>query len=218
MRSFLTPFSRFFGFVPADMRDFFADLPTLTTPRLILRKARMRDAADIYAYAQDEEVARHVFWEPHRSLRDSRAYVRYLKGLSAAGEPSSYVMELKETGKVIGTVGFVDCREEHAEAEIGYSMGKAYWNRGLMTEAVGELLRMCFEDMGLHRVCAKHETDNPASGRVLEKCGMRCEGVMRGAVWNKGRYADVALWAILEDDPRPGGKGEDRDERNRTRP
>ena len=56
MRSFLTPFSRFFGFVPADMRDFLADLPTLTTQRLILRKARMRDAADIYAYAQDEEV------------------------------------------------------------------------------------------------------------------------------------------------------------------
>ena len=185
---------------PAGVREVFADLPTLRTERLILRRVRRRDAADIFAYAQDEEVARHVLWDAHRSIRDSRAYIRYLRRQYAAGEPSSYAMELKATGQVIGTVGFVRYDEEHNAAEVGYSMGRAWWHQGLMTEALRELIRFAFEELGLHRIEARHELDNPASGRVMARCGLRQEGILRGAVWNKGRYADVAVWGIVSEE------------------
>ena len=59
------------------------------------------------------------------------------------------------------------------------------------------MLRFAFEQLGFYRVWARHETDNPASGRVMEKCGMRYEGTLRGAVFNKGRYADVAVWGMV---------------------
>ena len=183
---------------PIGPREFFADLPTLKTERLILRKVRRRDAADIFAYAQDEEVARHVLWDAHRSIRDTRGYIRYLRGQYAAGEPSSFVMELRATGRVIGTIGFMSYSEEHNCAEVGYSMGRPWWHQGLMTEALREVLRFSFDEMELHRVEARHELDNPASGRVMARCGMIREGTLHGAVWNKGRYVDVAVWAAVK--------------------
>ncbi|MBR6029090.1 MAG: GNAT family N-acetyltransferase [Clostridia bacterium] len=192
--------NRLLGLKPTGAREYFADLPRLETPRLILRKARRSDAADIYAYASDPEVSRYVLWDTHRSIADSRAYIRYLRRQYYSGEPSSYVMALKDTGRVIGTVGFVRYTEENDCAEVGYSMGRDWWHQGLMTEALQAVLRLAFEEMGLHRVEARHETGNPASGRVMARCGLRQEGILRGSVWNKGRYADVALWSILQED------------------
>ncbi len=183
-------------------RDYFASLPTLETPRLTLRMAAMRDAEDIYAYSRDEEVARHVLWEAHRSLSDTRGYLRFMLRQYRDAEPSSYVIVLKETGRVVGTIGFMAYDEETATAEVGYSLSRALWGQGLAAEALRAVLSLCFDRMGLHRVEGMHEADNPASGRVMEKCGMACEGLLRGKVCNKGRYVDVKLWAILAEDER----------------
>lgn len=178
----------------------FSNLPTLETPRLLLRKMTMRDAADIYAYSCDPEVARHVLWEAHRSPADSRAYLRFILRQYREGEPSSYGMVLKETGRLIGTIGFMSYNAENSTVEVGYSMARAMWNRGLMTEALRAVLRLSFEELRLHRVEAQHETSNPASGRVMLKCGMTHEGTLRGRIYNKGRYSDVELYAILRED------------------
>ena len=69
-----------------------------------------------------------------------------------------------------------------------------------MTEALAAVLRECFTALRIHRVEAMHECDNPASGRVMEKCGMRHEGTLRGKVFNKGNFHDVELWAMLRED------------------
>lgn len=69
-----------------------------------------------------------------------------------------------------------------------------------MTEALAAVLRECFTVLRLHRVEAMHECDNPASGRVMEKCGMHHEGTLRGKVFNKGNFHDVELWAMLRED------------------
>lgn len=184
-------------------QEVFSDLPVLETPRLILRKATMRDARDLYAYCRDPAVAEHVLWNAHRSLLDSRSYVRFLLRQYRDGMPSTYVMELKETGCVIGTIGFMSYSQENANAEVGYSMSRDYWNKGLMTEALREVIDMAFRELRVVRVEAMHETTNPASGRVMAKCGMKYEGTLRSRVFNKGHYSDVALYAILRDDPRP---------------
>ena len=180
--------------------DIFAQLPTLRTPRLTLRAARMSDAGDMYAYSRDPEVARHVLWDPHASIHQTRGYIRYLLRQYRSGAPSTFVIELTAERKVIGTIGLMWIQKENRSAEIGYSLSRAYWNRGLMTEAVGAVLRFCFDTLRLNRVEAQHETDNPASGVVMRHAGMQREGLLRQRIYNKGRFVDVELYAILRAD------------------
>ena len=180
--------------------DIFAQLPTLRTPRLTLRAARMSDARDMYEYSRDPEVARHVLWEAHTSIHQTRGYLRYILRQYRTGAPSTFVIELTAERKVIGTIGQMWIQRENRSAEIGYSLSRQYWNQGLMTEALSALLRFCFDTLRLNRVEAQHETDNPASGAVMRHAGMRHEGLLRQRIYNKGRYVDVDLYAILRAD------------------
>ena len=182
---------------------FFHDLPELETGRLLLRKLRMTDAQDMYEYSRDPEVARHVLWDAHQSVGDSRGYLRYAVRQYRQDLPASWGIELKENHKLIGTIGFMWINRDHNSAEVGYSLSREYWNRGIMSEALSAVLNEGFMDLNLHRIEAQHEVDNPASGRVMEKCGMRKEGVLRQRLYNKGKFVDVALYAILKDDARP---------------
>lgn len=178
----------------------FFDMPELETERLRLRKLRMSDAADMFAYCCDSEVARHVLWDAYRSIAESRAYIRYMLRKYRGGEPSSWGIELKETGRIIGTIGYMWYERTHNSVEVGYSLARRHWNKGIMTEALREVLRYSFCELNLHRVEAQHEADNPASGAVMVKAGMQREGTLRGRLLNKGRYVDVCLYAALRSD------------------
>ena len=175
-------------------------MPDLTTPRLRIRRLTMRDAQDIYRYSRDPEVARHVLWDAHRSIGDARAYLRYMLRRYRGREAASWGIEYLETGRVIGTIGFMWIQDENASAEVGYSLAREYWNRGIMTEALQAVIRYAFDGLDLNRVEAQHETTNPASGAVMRKCHMTKEGTLRSRLFNKGRYVDVDLYAILRKD------------------
>ena len=179
---------------------FFSCLPSLETQDLVLRRPRMKDAADIYAYAKDEEVARFVLWEPHRSVSETRSCLRDLIRRARAGYPSSWVITLRNTGSVIGTIGFVWYSAENSSAEIGYSLSRDYWHRGFATQALRAVTAEAFHSLPLNRIEAQHDLRNPTSGRVMEKCGFRQEGILRSRVYNKGEYIDVALWSLLRSD------------------
>ena len=176
------------------------EMPQLHTERLTLRKMTMRDAEDMFEYSRDPEVARHVLWDAHRSISESRAYIRYSLRKYRQGDPASWCIVWNETGKVIGTIGFMWWQRDNNAAEVGYSLSRAFWNKGIMTEALREVIRYGFCEVRLHRIEAQHEIDNPASGAVMRKCGMRPEGTLRGRLYNKGRYVDVNLYAILRED------------------
>ena len=150
-----------------------------------------------YAYASDPEVARYVLWEPHRSIGETRSFIRYLRSLSRAGCPTSWAVTLKETGKVIGTMGFIWYSDVNRSAELGYSFSREYWNRGYATQALKAVIGAVFRSLPVNRLEAQHDVRNPASGRVMEKCGLRQEGILRDRIVNKGEYVDVALYAIL---------------------
>ena len=182
---------------PSTPAEFFARLPVIETQRLILRKMRMTDAADVFAYARDPEVARHVLWEPHASIWDTRAYIRYLLWQYRNGHPGSWGIVLKETGRVVGTIGYMGYNADNAAVEVGYSLARAHWGKGLMTEALTAVIGETFRTLDIHRIEALHFTDNPASGRVMEKCGMTHEGHLRGKVRCKGVFRDVEMWGIL---------------------
>lgn len=172
----------------------------LTTPRLILRRMDMDDAKDIFDYGRDREVARHVLWDAYRSVSEARAYIRSMQRKYRLGEPASWCIEDRATGRVIGTIGYMWYQRDNNAAEVGYSLARDMWNKGIMTEALQRVLRYSFEEMQMHRVEAQHEVDNPASGAVMRKCGMLHEGTLRGRLLNKGRYVDVDLYAILRED------------------
>lgn len=175
----------------------FLYLSELETPRLILRRITLRDARDIYEYGRDPEVARFVLWDAYTSVSEARSYIRFMIRKYHSGEPSSWCIEWKETGEVIGTIGYMWIQHEHGSAEVGYSLSHPFWNRGIMTEALKAVLKYSFDSLHLNRIEAQHETLNPASGAVMRKCGMTREGTLRQRLLNKGKYVDVDLYAIL---------------------
>lgn len=185
---------------PGTPAEFFARLPEVRTQRLLLRRMTMRDAPDVYRYARDPEVARHVLWETHQSIWDTRAYIRYLLYQYRSGEPGSWAIVLQETGRVVGTIGYMGYSADNSTVEVGYSLAREHWGKGLMTEALTAVIDETFRVLALHRIEAMHFTDNPASGRVMEKCGMRHEGHLRERICCKGVFRDVEMWAILRKD------------------
>ena len=180
--------------------DMLTYMPDLMTPRLRLRRLTMRDAQDIFRYSRDPEVARHVLWDAHRTVGDSRAYLRYMLRRYRSHEPASWGIEWRETGAVIGTIGFMWVQEDNSAAEVGYSLARDFWGKGYMTEALKAVIQYGFDGLNLNRIEAQHETTNPASGAVMRKCHMQHEGTLRSRLFNKGRYVDVELYAILRRD------------------
>ena len=160
----------------------------------------MRDAKDIFRYASDPEVARYVLWEPHRSVSETASFVRDLRVRIRAGYPSSWVVTLRETGLVIGTIGFVWYSTDNNAAELGYSFSREYWNHGYATQALRAVIDCLFSSLPLNRLEAQHDVRNPASGRVMQKCGLTQEGILRGRIMNKGEYIDTALYSVLRSD------------------
>ena len=179
---------------------YFSSLPILETSRLVLRPLSVRDARDIYSWASDPKVARYVLWDAHRSLSETRDYLRTVRRMYRRGLPSSWAVVLTESSRVIGTIGFMWYSDLNCTAEIGYSFSRSCWNHGYATEALRAVLSSAFASLPLNRIEAQHDVRNPASGRVMEKCGMRQEGILRQRICNKGENVDVALYAILRSD------------------
>lgn len=186
----------------ARARRAFRDLPTLQTSRLTLRPMRPADAEAMHVYASDPEVARHMLWEPHESLRDSENFLRFVRERYARGDPAGWGLEERETGRFIGTCGMQDWRPEHSRAELGYVLAREHWGRGLMTEAVAAVVDFGFDRIGFNRLEARCLDGNAASARVLEKVGMTREGTSRSSHFVGGAFLNLHHYAMLREDPR----------------
>lgn len=178
--------------------DIFGALPVLRTERLLLRKAEERDVDNLFESASDPQVARYTSWEPHTSPDVSRAVIgRWLQRYHS-GQVAPWAVEVAADGKFIGTCGFLSWSIPHARAEIGFAISRKYWNQGLTTEAVREVLRFGFTAMRLNRIEATCEPANTASARVLDKVGMTYEGTLREHVFDKGTFHDLQMYALLK--------------------
>lgn len=183
----------------------FRGVPPLQTPRLLLRRLTPEDGADVFAYASDPLVAENVTWYPHCTREESVAFIRHHVDGYDRGESGTWGMVLKEPSKLIGTCGFVSLNPTHCSAELAYALARTHWGRGLMTEAVLRLIDFGFQELGLNRIEAHHLPENPRSGRVLQKAGMRYEGTLRQKAMVKSRFRDAVLYAILKEDWRKTG-------------
>jgi ribosomal-protein-alanine N-acetyltransferase len=160
----------------------------------------LEDAADIFDYAHDLEVTRYVLWQPHRSIDDSQQFLASV----VAGYEHLYLADWgivhKGDRKLIGSCGFHGWRPEHARASLGYVLARAYWGQGYTTEAARAVVAFGFEQMQLNRIQADCHVNNLASARVMEKIGMRCEGILRQYRFVKGAYWDFKRHSILKAD------------------
>lgn len=177
-----------------------ADLPpqpVLETERLVLRPLQLSDAAEVQRLAGDREVASTTRLIPH-PYPDGMAeqWISSLEGLYAKGRSCSFAITRRD-GTLMGAIGLsIEPADHHAE--LGYWVGRPYWNQGYCTEAARAVLAFAFETLKLRRVYAHYMARNPASGRVMEKLGMQREGCLRQHRFKWGEYEDLILCGILQ--------------------
>jgi ribosomal-protein-alanine N-acetyltransferase len=182
------------------LQDTIRDFPDLRTPRLLLRRLRMEDADDIFAYASDPQVTPYLIWDTHQSLDDTRDFLeRTLQSYRDGGLPVWGIEHLADK-TIIGTCGFAELALRHARAEVGYVIARKNWRQGLMTEALRAVLAYCFDVLRLNRIEARCDVENTGSWRVMEKVGMRLEGVLRQNIILHGRPRDARMYGILREE------------------
>ncbi|MCL2350438.1 MAG: GNAT family N-acetyltransferase [Defluviitaleaceae bacterium] len=167
----------------------------IETDRLVLRKFRIEDAADLFEYASDEEVTKTLMWAGVKTMEEAVAGI--YDHLWAA--PGRWAIEHKETGKVIGSIDII-LKKAHDKASFAYASGKNFWGKGYMTEALKALVKICFEQLEVNRAEARCYSENPGSWRVMEKAGMTREGVARQGELVKGKFRDVVFMGMTRDD------------------
>lgn len=174
--------------------------PALQTARLVLRPFVTADAPAVQRLAGAREIADTTLHIPH-PYPDGGAeawIATHPAGWEARTVVTFAITDCRD-GAVVGAIGLT-LALAHERGELGYWVGAEYWNRGYCTEAAREVVAFGFRELGLHRIQARHLTRNPASGRVMQKLGMRLEGVHRDAIRKWDRFEDLALYAILVDE------------------
>lgn len=173
----------------------------IETDRLVLRRFRLEDAEDMYAnWASDPEVTKFLTWPPHSSVDVTKSLLATWISRYEDGGYFNWVMEYKETGKVIGNISVIKLDERIDAADMGYCMSRAYWGQGLMPEALIAVMDYLFDVVGLNRVAACHDANNPKSGRVMEKAGMKQEGILRDAGKNNLGICDKVWHSMIRSD------------------
>lgn len=143
----------------------------LPNHRILLRPWQESDAEALYKYASDPIVGERAGWPPHQSVEESREIIR-----TVFRNDTTWAIVLKETGEAIGAMGYMPEFELNLPARpgeplVGYWVGKPYWNQGICTEALQLMLEYIRKETSYTSLISSHFIDNPASGRVMERCG-----------------------------------------------
>lgn len=165
----------------------------LETDHLMLRPITLDDAEDLFEYASDPENTRHTF-PTHQSIEETEWVISNLFMSSPLG---NFAIELKKNGKMIGTCD-LRVNESEKSAELAYAINKKYWGNGYAPEAAKKLLELAFQDLKIERLWAKFSSENPASGRVMEKIGMEKEGILRHTKNLCGDFVDHVIYSRIE--------------------
>lgn len=173
----------------------------LETERLILRRFTLDDAEDAFRnWTNSEKVTKFMTWPPHENIDVTRGYIQYCIDCYENEDSYNWVIEHRESGQVIGSISVVEITETTDCAEVGYCLSDRFWGMGIMPEALNAVIRFLFDEVGVNRIEATHDVNNPNSGRVMEKCGLQFEGTMRQAGRNNQGIYDKVIRAILKED------------------
>lgn len=171
----------------------------LETERLVLRPFAMEDAEAMYRnWASDVEVTKYLTWPAHADLSTTKDVLKDWTENYARRDYYQWAIVLKEQGfEPIGSIGVVHHDDRTATAHVGYCIGQKWWHRGIAAEALRCMMDFLFEQIGMHRIEARHDSRNPNSGAVMKKCGMKYEGTLRKADWNNQGICDACYYSML---------------------
>ena len=172
--------------------------PEIETKRLFLRSFELSDGPRIKELAGDKAIADKTISIPlpYENGMAEKWIATHLPGFEA-GELVECAIVLNSIQKLIGAIG-LSINKSFNRAELGYWIGKEYWNQGFCTEAAEAIVEYSFHKLELNKVTSNHFTRNPSSGRVMKKIGMQKEGIHREHLLKWGKYEDIVSYAILK--------------------
>lgn len=175
---------------------------TIETERLILRKFEIQDADAMYEnWATDTEVTKFLSWKPHENVEFTRTLLKEWTDAYSNDNVYNWVIEVKEESKIIGSILAFRVNELNFSCEVGYCISSKYWNKGITTEATKAVIEYLFKEIGFNRIVALYDTNNPASGKVMDKSNMKYEGTSRQAgVRGDKEFYDLAQYSILREE------------------
>ena len=169
----------------------------IETSRLILRQAQMEDAEPMFRnWANDAEVTKYLTWPTHGSIAVTEKVLASWVDSYQKDDYYQWMIVLKETGEPIGSI-MANTVGRAQSAHIGYCIGKHWWHQGIMSETLKAVMDFLFDEVGYHRVESLHDPNNPHSGAVMRKCGMRYEGTLRQADRNNQGICDACYYGLL---------------------
>lgn len=180
----------------------YSGTPTLVTDRLILRRIELTDAQSVFDHwLSDDRVMDNLIKGAHKSVSETIERVTEIVSKYGTQEFCYWGIELKASGELIGAIDLFNFDNMTENCEVGYSIGFNWWNKGYGTEALRTVIDFGFRHMKIHKISAAHNTDNPASGKIMQKVGMEQEGTIKHMIRNaKNHYKDCAVYGLLQED------------------
>ena len=174
----------------------------LETSRLLLRRAVTEDAQPMFDnWASDPEVTKYLTWPAHSSPEISEMVINSWIDGYQKDDFYQWMIALKDApDSPIGSISVVALNNDISKAEIGYCIGAPWWHRGIMSEALQEVMDFLFDEVGMNRIEARHDPRNPHSGAVMKKCGMQYEGTTRQSDRNNQGICDACHYALLAEE------------------
>jgi ribosomal-protein-alanine N-acetyltransferase len=172
------------------------------TERLVLRQFVLSDAKAMFDnWASDDEVTKFLTWPTHSSIDVSEEVVKKWVENYADNKFYQWAIALKNNEEEpIGTISVVHMDEDTEMVNIGYCIGKNWWHQGITTEAFNGIIPFLIEQVEVKRIESRHDPRNPNSGKVMLKCGLEFEGLLRSADRNNKGLCDAAMYSLLAKD------------------
>ena len=175
----------------------FLDMRSLETPRLILRRITKKDASDMFEYSRNPEVSKYLTWSAHEDRAYTASYIKFLIKKYRSGEYFDWGIEIKDSGKFIGTCGFSVFDATNKKAELGYVLNPLFQGFGYAEEAVKAVIDYSFGTLELHRLEARVMEGNLSSEKLLKKCGFNFEGTGIHELFVKEEYKTIHHYALV---------------------
>jgi RimJ/RimL family protein N-acetyltransferase len=171
----------------------------IETPRLRLRPFAADDLDALYAIQSRADVARYLYWNPRSREEVGEVLMARARQATIGIEGDTLVLaiERRDSGTVIGDVNLSWRSAAHRQGEFGFVLHPDHWGRGYGREAASEMLRLGFEELGLHRIIGRCDARNDASARLMQRLGMRHEAHFRQNEFVKGEWCDEYVYALL---------------------
>lgn len=171
----------------------------IKTERLLLRRFNLSDEKDMFNnWASDDNVTKYLSWPTHTDTKVTKSVLTSWVEAYSNKENYHWGIVPINYGRVVGSISVVDISNIHDRCEIGYCIGKNFWNKGITSEALKAVIEFLFNEIGFERIQAIHHKDNVASGKVMKKAGMVFEGRLRNFHNNKDNaFVDCDMYSIL---------------------